>query len=250
MNTNDHHAETQNRASLRIADIDVRLTRKAIRNLHIGVYPPDGQVRVSAPLHVTDESVRLAIVSRLGWIRKQQARFVAQPRQSRREMVSGESHYLWGRRYLLDVVERYGKHEAKTSGAKRLTLYVRPGTTRNNRLAALDSWYRSELRQRVPPLLEEWEAKVGATVAQWGIKKMKTRWGSCNSVARRIWLNLELAKKPPECLEYVLVHELVHLLERRHNDRFRAIMDQLLPQWRLYRDTLNSAPLIHDDWSY
>lgn len=238
------------KAVLQISGIEIQLTRKAIKNLHLGVYPPDGQVRVSAPLHVTDDNVRLAVVSKLAWIRRQQAHFQAQPRQSQREMISGESHYVWGHRYLLDVVERPGRYAVALTGNKRLTLSINPGTSRDKREQALHAWYRAAIKARVPELLALWEPRLGVTVAAWGVKKMKTRWGSCNTEARRIWLNLELAKKPPECLEYVVVHELAHLLERQHNERFRALMDRVMPQWRLHRDTLNSTPLAHEDWSY
>lgn len=255
MNTNNI-VETPNLATrrgwtiLQVSGLDVHVTRKAIKNLHLGVYPPDGQVRVSAPLHVTDDNVRLAVVSKLAWIRRQQARFQSQPRQSQREMVSGESHYVWGNRYLLDVVEQQGRPAIALTGNKRLRLAVRPGASRARREGALNEWYRAEIKARVPELLTKWELQLGVAVADWGVKKMKTRWGSCNMEARRIWLNLELAKKPPECLEYVLVHELVHLLERRHNERFRAHMDRVMPPWRLHRDTLNSTPLAHEEWLY
>lgn len=236
--------------SLSVSGIDVQVVRKPIKNLHLGVYPPDGRVRVSAPLHLSDDNVRLAIISKLGWIRKKQAHFAAQPRQSRREMVSGESHYVFGRRYRLDVVERVGRHEVKVKNNSWLTLFVNPGTTRDNRAKALDDWYRAALKQRIPPLIAKWEPILDVRVAEWRVKRMKTRWGSCNIGARRIWLNLELAKKPPECLQYIVVHEMVHLLERYHNDAFRAHMDRVLPQWRLQRDTLNQAPLAYEEWAY
>jgi predicted metal-dependent hydrolase len=236
--------------TLTVSGIEVQVVRKRIKNVHLAVYPPNGRVRVAVPLHLTDDNVRLAVINKLGWIKKQQAIFQAQPRQSQREMVTGESHYIWGRRYLLDVVERAGKHEVVIKINSRLTLYVNPGTTRANRELVLNAWYRAELKQRIPALLARWEPIIGEPVAEWGIKKMKTRWGSCHIAARRIWLNLELAKKPPECLEFVLVHEMVHLLERRHNDRFRAYMDKFLPHWPLHRDVLNQAPLANEDWEY
>lgn len=236
--------------TMTVSGIEVQVVRKAIKNLHLAVYPPGGRVRVAVPLHVSDDNVRLAVINKLAWIKKQQASFAAQPRQSQREMVTGESHYVWGHRYLLDVVERVGKHEVVIHNNTRLRLYVNPGTTRANRELALTEWYRAQLKDRVPPLLAKWQPIVGEEVAEWGVKKMKTKWGSCNIEARRIWLNLELAKKPPNCLEYILVHELVHLLERHHNDTFRAYMDRFLPQWRLLRDELNQSPLAHEDWGY
>ncbi|MBN1220290.1 MAG: M48 family metallopeptidase [Anaerolineae bacterium] len=242
MNTNNH--------IITVNDIEVQVVRKDIKNLHLAVYPPDGWVRVAVPLHITDDNVRLAVISKLAWIKKQQAAFQAQPRQSQREMVSGESHYFWGRRYRLEVLEHHGRHEVVVKNSSTLILYVNPHTTSANRELALNEWYRAELKQRVPALLAKWEPIIGQQVSEWGIKKMKTKWGSCNITARRIWLNLELAKKPPECLEYILVHELVHLLERHHNDNFRATMDKFLPPWRLHRDRLNQSPLAHEDWSY
>lgn len=157
---------------------------------------------------------------------------------------------MWGKRYLLDVVERTGKHEVVIKSSKRLTLFVSPNTTRANRELVLNEWYRAALKERVPDLIAKWEPIIGLQVAEWGIKKMKTKWGSCNISQRRIWLNLALAKKPPECLEYILVHEMVHLLERYHNDQFRTYMDKFMPQWRWHRDVLNSSPLAHEDWEY
>lgn len=236
--------------TLVVSGIEVQVVRKAIKNVHLGVYPPNGRVRLAVPLHVSDDNARLAVINKLGWIKKQQAAFKAQPRQSQRDMVTGESHYLWGRRYRLDVVERAGKHEVVIQNNTRLTLYVKPNTSRDKRELVLHEWYRAELKRRVPPLLAKWQPIIGEEVAEWGVKKMKTKWGSCHIAARRIWLNLELAKKPPECLEYILVHEMVHLLERQHNDAFRAHMDRLLPHWPLYRDLLNSAPLAYEEWTY
>ncbi|MCW6038969.1 M48 family metallopeptidase [Spirulina subsalsa FACHB-351] len=226
-----------------IAEIPVQVIRKSIKNLHIGVYPPEGRVRVAAPFQLTDDNIRLAIISRLSWIKKQQTKFAAQPRQSKREMVSGESHYIFGKRYRLEVIERRGKHEVKIFNASRLQLFVNPGTSRDNRAQVLAQWYRQQLREIIPQLLNKWQPIIGENVTDWGIKKMRTKWGSCNITQRRIWLNLELAKKPIECLEYVVVHELVHLLERYHNDRFKAYMDEYLPPWRQYRDMLNREPL-------
>ncbi len=228
-----------------IGSIAMQLNRKAIKNLHISVLPPDGRVRVSAPESMTETAIRMAVISRIPWIKKQQSDFAKQPRQSDREMVSGECHYLWGRRYRLNVVERAGKHEIKL-GRGRLHLYVNPATTLENKALVLSSYYRDELKARIAELLPIWEDKIGVIAADWGVKKMKTKWGSCNIQAKRIWLNLELAKKPPECLEYILVHELVHLLERNHNERFKGYMDKLLPDWRERRDLLNRMPLVHN----
>ena len=233
-----------------VNNIEVQIIRKPIKNLHLGVYPPNGRVRVAAPTHVTDENARLAVISKLGWIKKQQAHFQSQPRQSQREMVSGESQYVWGKRYLLEVAERPGKHSLVIKNNKKLLLTVNPNTTRANRELVLNEWYRTVLKERIPDLIAKWEPIMGVTVAGWGVRKMKTKWGSCNIEARRIWLNLELAKKPVKCLEYILVHEMVHLLERRHNDQFRTHMDRFMPQWRWHQDMLNQSPLAHEDWEY
>jgi len=241
---------TTERHQLEVSGIPVEVVRKDIRNLHLAVYPPHGRVRVAVPLRTTDETVRLAVISRLGWIRKQQRSLEQQERQSQREMVSGESHFVQGRRYRLDVIEQVGVRSAIVRRGKTLELRVPPGRSRDQREALLQQWYRQLLRDRIPELLEKWEPVIGVQVANCGIRRMKTKWGTCNIEARRIWLNLELAKKPPACLEYILVHEMVHLLERHHNDRFVAYMDRFLPQWRTHREELNRAPLAHEEWEY
>ena len=226
-----------------VSGITVQVVRKPIKNLHLSVCPPDGRVRVAVPLHITDDNVRLVVISRLSWIKKHQASFQAQPRQSEREMVTGESHYVFGKRYRLEVIERRGCHQVAIKNNSTLQLFVNPGTSTQNRALVLNEWYRDQLKAQIPDLLNHWQSAIGQQPADWGIKKMKTRWGSCNIAQRRIWLNLELAKKPIECLEYVLVHELVHFLERHHNDRFKAYMDKYLPQWQQCRDILKRFPL-------
>ncbi len=237
-------------SEIRVDGIAVRVLRKDIKNLHLGVYPPNGRVRVAAPLAVSDDAVRLAVVGRLKWIKKQRATFAAQTRESPRELVSGESHYFLGRRYRLRVLFDMSSNRLVQQDRTRLELHVVPGADTKVRERALQRWYRQRLRELIPPLLEKWEPIVGVRVAFWGIKRMKTRWGSCNDTAERIWLNLELAKKPPACLEYILVHEMVHLKERHHTDRFGAFMDRFMPQWRLRREELNRAPLAHEEWRY
>ncbi|GHA09106.1 M48 family metallopeptidase [Oceanisphaera arctica] len=228
----------------------MQLNRKAIKHLHISVLPPDGRVRVSAPEKMTDTAIRMAVISRLPWIKKQQQGFAEQPRQTERELVGGESHYLWGRRYRLELTERTGRHEITRQGNSKLLLLVNPGTSRDNKARVLDDFYRHEMKQSITELLVYWQPLLGVEAAGWGVKKMKTKWGSCNIQSRHIWLNLELAKKPPECLEYILVHELVHLLERHHNDRFRQYMDRYLPDWQERRTLLNSGPLSYEGWEY
>lgn len=228
----------------------MEIVRKDIKNLHVGVYPPKGRVRVAAPLRLADESARLAVISRLGWIRRRQKGFGQQQRQSRREMITGESHYYQGRRYRLDVIEHDGPALVRIRNNSKLELRVRPGTERAKREAILQEWYRRRLREKLARLLERWEPAAGVAVTEVGIRKMKTRWGTCNTEARRIWLNLELAKKPASCLEYILVHEMVHLMERHHTERFRELMDERMPQWRSCREELNRAPLSHENWDY
>jgi len=224
--------------------------RKAIKNLHISVLPPDGRVRVSAPERMTETAIRMAVISRIPWIKTQQRDFARQPRQPQREMVTGETHYLWGWRFRLSVVVRAGKPEALQKGNARIALMIAPDASMEKRLAVLNDFYRAALKSRIRELLLVWQPIVGVCANDWGVKKMKTKWGSCNVEAKRIWLNLELAKKPPQCLEYILVHELVHLLERNHNERFRSLMDRLLPDWRERRNLLNSMPLAFERWSY
>ncbi|MGN8084876.1 M48 family metallopeptidase [Ralstonia sp. 22086] len=233
---------------IKVSGLSVDVVRKDIKNLHLGVYPPNGRVRVAAPFSVSDDAVRLAVIGKLGWIRRQCEKFETQPRQSKREMVSGESHYFQGRRYRLRVVLHDGSAAVVLRNRSTMEVRVRQETSAEQRLAIVERWYREQLRAMVPVLLEKWQPLLGVEVAQWGIKKMKTKWGSCNIDARRIWLNLELAKKPVQCLEYIVVHELTHLTERHHNERFAALMDQHLPHWRMHREELNRAPLAHEDW--
>lgn len=232
-----------------IRGIRVEVVRKDIKNLHLGVYPPHGRVRVAAPLFINDEAVRLAIIDHLGWIKRQKARFSGQPRQSEREMVNGESHYFLGRRYRLRVHEQRGAGRVELRGITYLDLLVPPGADREQRQAVLLGWYRAQMKLLIPPLLEKWQTLLQVQVAFWGIKRMKTKWGSCNSEAGRVWFNLELVKKPVRCLEYIVVHELVHLIERRHNERFISLMDQHLPGWRQARAELQELLLAHEAWS-
>ncbi|PLR64534.1 metal-dependent hydrolase [Pseudomonas sp. QC2] len=234
---------------VQIGSLVVELHRKAIKNLHISVLPPEGRVRVSAPEHLSDTALRTAVIHRLAWIRRQQRDFTTQPRQTERKMVSGETHYLWGRRYRLDVIERAGKTEIKLSKT-RIRFFIRPEAGLESRIRILNEWYRCQLKERVQVLIGGWQEKLGVVPSFWGVKKMKTKWGSCNTQAKRIWLNLELSKKSPECLEFILVHELVHLLERHHNHRFSKLIDGYLPRWRESRALLNSSPLVYDKWAY
>jgi predicted metal-dependent hydrolase len=229
-----------------VVDID----RKDIKNLHLAVYPPDGRVRVATPLRVDDEAVRFAVILKWSWIKRQQFQFEKQDRQSPREYVSGESHYFQGHRYLLTVILDNTSPKIVLRNNTTIELHVRSTATMKQREKIFREWYREHLKAEIPPLVDKWQDVIGVELDDWGVKLMKTKWGSCNIEARRIWLNLELAKKPLRCLEYIIVHELVHLLERNHNDRFRAYMNKFLPSWRTIRDELNRSPLGHQNWEY
>ena len=234
---------------LQVRDLAVEVVRKDIKNLHLGVYPPDGRVRVAAPVGTGDEVIRLAVIKRLSWIKRQREGFAGQERQSLREYISGESHYLFGQRYLLDVIPGGPGSRLRLRNTKKIELLTPRTSTREQRWRAFREWYRKELKAIVPPLIEKWSKTLEVSAPQWGIKRMRTKWGSCNAKAERIWLNLELAKKPIQGTEYVIVHEMAHLFERYHNDRFVAILDAALPQWRSIRDELNLAPLAHESWA-
>ncbi|MBB0969015.1 M48 family metallopeptidase [Dietzia aerolata] len=233
---------------LTVRGIDIDVIYKDIKNLHIGVYPPLGRVRVAAPNRLDDDQVRLAVIQRLPWIKRQRDKLRAAERQSEREMVTGESHYVWGIRRRLKVVERPGRAHFEIDG-ERLVHYVPPGTAAEKRRDLLDKWYRDQLREEVPELIAKWEQTLDVVVPKWTIRRMKTKWGSCNRETRHIWFNVELAKKHPNCLEYIVVHELTHYFERTHGERFTKFMDQYLPDWRSRREQLNAAPLNTEAWS-
>ncbi len=226
--------------SLQIADIEIEVIRKNIKNIHLSVHPPNGRVRLAVPESMNNESVRLFAISKLSWIKKQKKRFESQEREIPRQFVSGESHYIFGKRYLLNVIETKGKQRVEIANNSYINLYARLGSTKEKREKIVDEWYRSNLKREIPKLIEKWEQLMGVSVCEWNVKKMKTRWGTCNVQAKRIWINLELAKKNPRCLEYIVVHEMVHLLERKHNDRFKSFMDRFLPNWRSIKSEINS----------
>lgn len=232
---------------LTVSNIPIKVIRKSVKNMQLAVYPPMGDVRITAPPHYTESNIRLAVVSRLQWIKQQQERFIAQARQTQREMVSGETCYLWGQAYELRVTYQQGKHSIRLNG-RYLELSVRPNTSLENRLLVLSQYYRQQLKARIPALLDKWQIKLGVQTCGWGVRRMKTKWGSCNTRDKRIWLNLELAKKPLPCLEYVLVHELAHLLEGSHNHKFVAILDEALPAWKSLRKILNDEHLATEIW--
>ena len=235
---------------MEIGNISVEVVKKDIKNIHLAVYPPNGRVRLAAPENVNDETIRLFTISKLPWIRKQQRRFASQEREPERKYIQRESHYFLGKRYLLRVVEADKPAKVVLKNKNYIELYVRPGSSKEQRQNLMNEWYRAELKKLVPELLGKWERKTGVQVEDWGVKQMKTKWGTCNIQKKKILVNLELAKKPINCLEYILVHELVHLLERLHNERFLAYMDKFLPRWKYYRDELNKLPVSHVEWEY
>jgi len=220
--------------------IAIEVVRKRIKHLRLTVSPPDGRVRISVPHHVDDEAVRATVGMRLGWIRRHQVRLAGVEAPAPLRIVTGERHRVDGEPYELRVIEHWSAPSVEIHG-QILELRVRPGSDRVRRMAVLESWHRERLRGHVTELVAAWEPRIGVSVGEVGIRKMTTRWGSCNVRAGRIWLNLELARRSPGCLEYVVVHEMVHLLERRHDARFYGFMDRFMPDWRRWRDELNEA---------
>jgi predicted metal-dependent hydrolase len=213
------------------------------------VHPPTGRVRIAAPTRMKLDTIRVYAISKLGWIRDQQAKLQKQDRETRREYIDRESHYLWGKRYLLQVREAE-RPPSVDLRHRRIVLQVRKGANEKRRRAIMEAWYRDQLRREALPLISDWQGRLGVKVERLLVQRMRTKWGSCNTRVGRIRLNTELAKKPRECLEYVIVHELLHLLERTHNARFVAMMDRHLPHWRQLRQQLNTEPLAHEEWTY
>lgn len=233
-----------------ISNIKIDVVRKGIKNIHLAVYPPTGRVRIAVPLRVNEDTIRLFAISKLGWIKRRQRKFEGQERLSPREYKNRESHYFQGKRYLLNVIEADARSKVVLRSKTYIDLYVRPETPIAKRHEIMNEWYRVQLKRQIPELIEKWEKKLNVKIGEWQVKLMKTKWGSCTIEKKRIWINLELAKKPIHCLEYIIVHEMVHLLERSHNERFIAFMDNYLPKWRSYKEELNRSPLRHENWSY
>jgi predicted metal-dependent hydrolase len=227
--------------------VDVLL--KDIKNVHLSVHPPTGRVRISAPKRMRLDTIRVFAISKLDWIRQQQMKLRAQERETPREYVERESHYVWGKRHLLTVIEVEGPPSIEVKHS-RLVLSVPPRTGEERRQALIEAWYREQLKEAVPPLLARWQRLLGVNVARFFVQRMKTKWGSCNPRTGTIRLNTELAKKPRACLEYLVVHEMTHLIEPTHNARFLALMDGAMPQWRIVREQLNRLPVRHDEWAY
>jgi len=233
-----------------ISNIKIDIVRKDIKNIHLAVYPPTGRVRIAAPLRVNEDAIRLFAISKLGWIKRNQRKFEAQVRIPQREYKQRESHYFQGRRYLMTIVETEGTPKVVLKNKKFIELHVKPDTPTIKRHEILTEWYRVELKKQIPVIIEKWEKILSVKVGDWQVKQMKTKWGSCNIEKKRIWLNLELAKKPEHCLEYIIFHEMVHLLERHHNDNFLYQMDTHLPNWKQLKTELNKLPVSHADWNY
>ncbi len=232
-----------------LGDITADVLLKEIRNIHLSVYPPAGRVRISAPLRMDLDTIRVFAITKLGWIKKQQQKLREQERETPREYLNRESHYVWGKRYLLKVVEKDAAPVVVLKHSKMI-LSLRAATSHERKRAILDGWYREQLKEVAATLIAKWEPIIGVQVERVFVQKMKTRWGSCSPVARNIRLNTELAKKPPECLEYIVVHEMVHLLEPSHNAHFIALMEQFMPKWQFFRDELNRLPVRHEEWGY
>jgi len=234
---------------LQLGDIAVDVVLKDIKNVHLSVYPPTGRVRISAPSRMSLDTIRVFAISKLGWIKQQQKKLQEQARETPREYLERESHYVWGQRYLLTVVE-IDQPPMVELMHNRMLLSLRPGISESKRQAVVEEWYREQLKQAVPSLVAKWEPLMGVQVARFFVQRMKTKWGSCSPGTHSIRLNTDLAKKPRACLEYIVVHEMVHLLEPTHNSHFISLMDRFMPQWQFYRDELNRLPVRHEQWGY
>ena len=231
--------------TLTINDIEIEVTKKDIKNIHLSVHPPNGAVRISVPSKMNNEDIKLFAISKLAWIKKQQSKFENLERIPEREFVSGESYYFLGTKYLLNVIYwNNNKSKIEIRNQEFIDLYVNQDSDKDKRERIMKEWYRKELKSLLPSLIEKWEKKIGVKVESWNIKQMKTRWGTCNTKAKRIWINLELAKKPVYCLEYIIAHELIHLLERSHGCKFILLMDKYYPNWRSIKSELNSMSFI------
>jgi predicted metal-dependent hydrolase len=224
--------------SIQLGNIDIEVVLKDIKNVHLSVYPPNGRVRIAAPLHLDMDTIRIYSISKLAWIKRQQAKLKKQKREAPRLFINRESHYFAGKRYMLKIVATTGKHQIILK-PRAIEMHVHTVTSLENRQKLMDDFYRTHLKAISAPLIEKWQKSLNVKVKAFGIKRMSTKWGTCNEKAGRIWLNLELAKKPVEYLEYVILHELVHLKERKHNERFVAYLDKHMPNWRHLKEELN-----------
>lgn len=237
------------RDTLDLGDLHAEVVRKEIKHVHLSVLPPAGRVRLAVPQGMSLETVRLFVIAKLAWIRAQQRKLRAQEREAPREYLNKESHYLWGKRYLMEIRHADAAPSVIVT-PRKLQLQVRPAADQARCEAVLDAWYRQQVRDVVPSLLARWEPVLGVKAARVFVQRMKTKWGSCTPASGYIRLNTDLAKKPLECLEYIIVHELMHLREPTHNERFVALMDLHLPHWQQLRKRLNRLPVRHEDWIY
>jgi predicted metal-dependent hydrolase len=234
---------------IQIADLTVQVTRKAIKNVHLSVHPPSGRVTMSAPESTRLDVARAYAISKLPWIREQQAKLRAQAREAPRRFVERESHFLWGRRHLLTIKYRDAKPEVVLDH-RRITLFVRPGSDAAKRASLLHDWHKSLLHACVPDLIRKWEVRLGVKARGYFLQRMKTKWGSCNHRARHIRLSTELVKKPKDLLEYVVVHEMLHLITPTHNAKFITLLNLHYPSWREARAELNELPLSAEVWKH
>jgi predicted metal-dependent hydrolase len=234
---------------IQLGEIAADVVRKDIKNVHLSVLPPAVRVRIAAPRRMSMDTIRVFAISKLAWIKQQQRKFQQQERETPREYIERESHFVWGKRYLLVVIEADAAPSVELKHG-RLVLRVRPSTDRAKREAILEDWYRQQLRNATPRVVEHLERLMNVKVSRFFVQRMKTKWGSCNHRSGSIRLNTDLAKKPRECLEYILVHEMAHLIEPTHNERFFALMDRFMPKWRSVRQELNLLPVRHEDWEY
>lgn len=235
---------------IEIGDLFIYVVRKSIKNIHLSVYPPNGSVRIAVPLNTDEDTIKLFIISKLAWIKRNRRKFENQERQSERVYLDRETHYFLGKKYLLKLIEENSKPKIEIRNKNILLLYARPNSSTKQRDEIINKWYRNYLSKEIPQIVKKWEAIIGVTVENWEIRKMKTKWGTCNIEKKEIRINLELAKKSKGCLEFIVVHEMVHLLERHHNTQFICYMDRFLPNWKNLKEELNSLPLNHIDWNY
>jgi predicted metal-dependent hydrolase len=233
---------------IKLGDIKIQVTRKNIKNVHLSVYPPDGRVTLSAPTNTRLEVARAYAISKLGWIRQQQDQLRKQARETERQYIERETHYLWGRRHLLSVVEFDAKPYVKLDH-KIITLQIRPGSTSEKRAEIIHEWHKELLHEYIQKLIQKWEKKLDDNVEAYFLQRMKTKWGSCNTKAANVRINTELVKKPKDLVEYVVVHEMIHLIEPTHSDKFIQLLSEHYPSWREARAELNELPLAAEEWN-
>jgi len=236
--------------TIEVGGIKVLVLKKDIKNLHLNILPPSGKVRVSAPLDMGQDAIRTFLATRINWIKKHRHSFLQQERQTPRQYIGGESHYLFGKRYKLQVNYVEQKPTVQIRGVKEIVLNVRPESNVDKREEVLWNWYRDKLKNHLEPNIQKWQKKIGQEFGQWRVRKMKRSWGNCNENNKTVSFNLKLAQKPKSCIEYVIVHELLHLIERSHNNRFVKLLDKYMPNWQHEKDKLNRQILSPEEWSH